>query len=174
MTLVEQTATRMETNMNETETHPRDSGGTLKIYPPVLAGGLLLGALLLHLLGGHHHQIVRLHQLLGLLLVAAGAGLSSYAAALFGGRKTTKDPYGHPDAFVTDAPYTFTRNPMYVGLATILLGFAVFFGSPAMLIAPLLFFLVIDRMLIPQEEETMERIFSEQYLDYKRRVRRWV
>jgi protein-S-isoprenylcysteine O-methyltransferase Ste14 len=43
-----------------------------------------------------------------------------------------------------------------------------------MLIAPLLFFLVIDRMLIPEEEETMERIFGEQYLDYKRRVRRWL
>jgi protein-S-isoprenylcysteine O-methyltransferase Ste14 len=172
MTLLEQTTTRMETNMNETETHPQ-SGGTLRIYPPVLAGALLLGALLLHLLG-HHHRIVHPHELLGLLLVAAGAGLSSYAAALFGGRKTTKNPYGHPDAFVTDVPYTFTRNPMYVGLATILLGFAVFFGSPAMLIAPLLFFLVIDRMLIPEEEETMERIFGEQYLDYKRRVRRWL
>jgi protein-S-isoprenylcysteine O-methyltransferase Ste14 len=172
MTLLEQTTTRMETNMNETETHPQ-SGGTLRIYPPVLAGGLLLGALLLHLLGGHH-RIVHPHQLLGLLLVAAGVGLSSYAAALFGGRKTTKNPYGHPDAFVTDAPYTFTRNPMYVGLAAILFGFAVFFGSPAMLIAPLLFFLVIDRMLIPEEEENMERIFGEQYLDYKRRVRRWL
>jgi protein-S-isoprenylcysteine O-methyltransferase Ste14 len=29
-------------------------------------------------------------------------------------------------------------------------------------------------MLIPEEEETMERIFGEQYLDYKRRVRRWI
>jgi protein-S-isoprenylcysteine O-methyltransferase Ste14 len=173
MTLLEQTGTRMETNMNETETHPQSSGGTFRIYPPVLAGGLLLGAFLLHLLGGHH-RIVHPHQLLGLLLVAAGVGLSSYAAALFGGRKTTKNPYGHPGAFVTDAPYTFTRNPMYVGLAAILFGFAVFFGSPAMLIAPLLFFLVIDRMLIPEEEENMERIFGEQYLDYKRRVRRWL
>jgi protein-S-isoprenylcysteine O-methyltransferase Ste14 len=158
--------------MNETDSHPED-GGTLRIHPPVLAGLLLLGVLLLHLLGGHH-RIVHPHQLLGLLLVAAGVGLSSYAAALFGGRKTTKNPYGHPDAFVTDAPYTFTRNPMYVGLAAILFGFAVFFGSPAMLIAPLLFFLVIDRMLIPEEEENMERIFGEQYLDYKRRVRRWL
>jgi len=173
MTLLEQTGTRMETNMNETETHPQSSGGTFRIYPPVLAGGLLLGALLLHLLGGHH-RIVHPHQLLGLLLVATGAGLSSYAAALFGGRKTTKNPYGHPDAFVTDAPYTFTRNPMYVGLEAIMFGLTVFFGSPAMLIAPLLFFLVIDRMLIPEEEENMERIFGEQYLDYKRRVRRWL
>jgi len=162
----------METNMNETEIHPRE-GGTFRIYPPVLAGLLLLGVLLLHLLGGHHHRFAHPHQLLGLLLVAAGVGLAAYAAALFSGHATTRNPYGQPAALITDAPYTFTRNPMYLGLAVILLGFAIFFGSPAMLIAPILFYLAIDRMLIPEEEATMERIFGEQYLDYKRRVQRW-
>ena len=157
--------------MNETESHPED-GGTLRIHPPVLAGLLLLGVLLLHLLGGHH-RFVHPHQLLGLLLVAGGVGLSSYAAALFSGHATTKNPHGEPTALVTEAPYTFTRNPMYLGLAAILLGFAMFFGSPTMLIAPVLFFLVIDRRLIPEEEATMERLFGEQYLDYKRRVQRW-
>jgi protein-S-isoprenylcysteine O-methyltransferase Ste14 len=43
-----------------------------------------------------------------------------------------------------------------------------------MLIAPLIFYVAIDRMLIPEEEITMERLFGEQYLDYKRRVRRWL
>ena len=82
------------------------------------------------------------------------------------------DPYD--TAFVTDAPYTFTRNPMYLGLMAVTLGFALFFGSLAMLTAPLIFYLAIDRMLIPEEEITMERLFGEQYLDYKRRVRRWL
>lgn len=158
--------------MNETETHSQD--GTLKIHPPALAGVLLFCALLLHLLGGHRHRTVEPHQLLGLLLVAAGVGLAFYAAALFGGRDTTRNPYGQPTAFVSAPPYTFTRNPMYFGLAAILLGCAVFFGSAVMLIAPILFFLVIDRMVIPGEEETMERLFGEQYLVYKRRVRRWL
>ncbi len=120
-----------------------------------------------------HHRFVHPHQLLGLLLVAGGVGLSSYAAALFSGHATTKNPHGEPTTLVTEAPYTYTRNPMYLGLAAILLGFAMFFGSPAMLIAPVLFFLVIDRRLIPEEEATMERLFGEQYLDYKRRVQRW-
>ena len=159
--------------MNQTDVHPHESGA-LGISPPALAGLLLLGGLLLHLLGGHHHRFVHPHQLLGLLLVAAGVGLASYAAALFGGHSTTRNPHGQPTAFVTDAPYTFTRNPMYLGLMAVTLGFAVFFGSLAMLIAPLIFYLAIDRMLIPEEEITMERLFGEQYLDYKRRVRRWL
>jgi protein-S-isoprenylcysteine O-methyltransferase Ste14 len=158
--------------MNETEFDPRH-GGPLRVHPPVLAGLLLLGVLLLHLLGGEHHRFIHPHQLLGLLLVAGGVGLASYAAALFGGRATTRNPYGRPVAFITGPPYTFTRNPMYLGLATVLLGFAIFFGSPTMLIAPILFYLVMDRRLIPQEEATMEELFGEQYLDYKRRVQRW-
>jgi len=160
--------------MNETTDFRSDDDGTLRISPPALAGLLLAGVFLLHLLSGHHHRFVHPHQLLGLLTVAAGVALSSYATALFSARATTKNPHGEPTAFVTDAPYTFTRNPMYLGLAAALLGFALFFGSPAMLIAPLLFYLVIDRMLIPHEEATMERLFGEQYLDYKRRVRRWL
>jgi protein-S-isoprenylcysteine O-methyltransferase Ste14 len=161
--------------MNETrDFHPHEDSSALRISPPALAGLLLAGLLLLHLLGGGHPRFVHPHQLLGLLTVAAGVGLSSYAAALFRAHATTKNPHGEPTAFVTDAPYAFTRNPMYLGLAAALLGFALFFGSPAMLIAPLLFYLVIDRMLIPEEEATMERLFGEQYLDYKRRVRRWL
>ena len=159
--------------MDENDMHPNDDR-SLRISPPALAGLLLLGALLLHLVAGPHHPFIHPHQLLGMLQVASGAGLSSYAAALLSGHATTRNPHGQPTTLVTEAPYTFTRNPMYLGLATVLLGFATFFGSSAMLIAPLLFFFMIDRMLIPSEEATMERLFGEQYLEYKRNVRRWL
>ena len=150
-------------------------GGVLRIPPPVLAGLLLIGTLLLHVAARPHApRLVHPHQLLGLLLVAAGIGLSAYAAALFSAHATTKNPHGRPTAMVSEAPYTFTRNPMYVGLAIDLFGFAIFFGSPVMLIAPLLFLFLIDRMLIPQEEARIEELFGEQYLEYKRRVRRWL
>jgi protein-S-isoprenylcysteine O-methyltransferase Ste14 len=148
--------------------------GTLHIHPPLLAGGLLIIGLLLHLIGASHQPPFPFHQLVGLLLVAAGAGLACYAAALFAARDTTKNPYGEPAAFVEAPPYTFTRNPMYVGLTTILFGFAIFFGSPAMLLGPIAFAFAIDRMVIPQEEGTMARLYGEQYRDYKSRVSRWL
>ena len=97
-----------------------------------------------------------------------------YAAALFAARETTKTPYGNPTSFVVVMPYTFTRNPMYLGLATLLMGFAVFFASFAILLAAVIFFVVIDRAVIPREEQTMEWLFGQQYLDYKTRVRRWL
>jgi protein-S-isoprenylcysteine O-methyltransferase Ste14 len=161
--------------MDETASHIRDGDGGIRIHPPILAGGLLIVGLLLHLLGGyHHHRAVHFHQFAGLLLVAAGAWFSSYAAGVFSGRNTTLNPYGQPAEFVTIPPYTYTRNPMYLGLTAILLGFAIFFWSPVMVLAPIVFFLVIDRVVIPKEEEALERTFGSAYQDYQRRVRRWL
>jgi protein-S-isoprenylcysteine O-methyltransferase Ste14 len=156
----------------EADTSHRNS--TLQIHPPLLAASLLVIGLLLHLIGGHHEHAFPFHQLLGLLLVAAGSGLSCYAAALFAAGDTTKNPSGEPAAFVVAPPYTVTRNPMYLGFTTILFGFATFFGSPAMLLAPIVFVVVIDQMIIPEEEKTMERLYGQQYRDYKNRVARWL
>ena len=146
---------------------------TTKIYPPLLAGALLLGTLVLHFILPEE-RTVGWYQVIGLLVVAAGAGLSCFAAAIFQARGTTRNPYGEPTALVALAPYTWTRNPMYLGLAAALMGLAIFFSSIAMLLAPAVFFAVIDRMVIPREEETLERLFGNDYADYKNRVRRWI
>jgi protein-S-isoprenylcysteine O-methyltransferase Ste14 len=146
---------------------------TMKIHPPLLAGVLVLVTLALHFMLPEE-RTVGWEQVIGLLLVAVGAGLSSFAAAIFQARETTRKPWGEPTKFVVQAPFTWTRNPMYLGLATTLLGLAIFFGSIAMLLAPAVFFAVIDRMVIPREEETMERLFGQDYVAYKDRVRRWI
>ncbi|HEY6419203.1 MAG TPA: isoprenylcysteine carboxylmethyltransferase family protein [Candidatus Binataceae bacterium] len=155
-----------------TSTRPAEASG-LHIHPPLLALLCFAGALALHLMLPTE-RTVYLHHVLGLLLVAGGVGLSFYAAAIFQARDTTKDPYGEPAKFVTASPYTFTRNPMYVGLTAVLLGFAVFFASPVMILAPIIFAVLIDRMVIPREEQTMERTFGAEYTEYQGRVRRWL
>jgi len=157
-------------------TEPKYANSALmntKIHPPLLAVALILITLILHFVLPEE-SLVGWHQVIGLLLVAVGAGLSSFAAAIFQARDTTRNPYGEPATFVVQAPYTWTRNPMYLGITTALFGLAIFFGSIVMLLAPIAFFIVIDRMVIPREEETMERLFSQQYVDYKNQVRRWV
>ena len=146
---------------------------TMKIHPPLLAGVLLLVTLALHFMLPEE-RTVGWEQVIGLLFVAVGAGLSSFAAAIFQARETTRKPWGEPTKFVEQPPFTWTRNPMYLGLVSALLGLAIFFGSIAMLLAPAVFFAVIDRMVIPREEETMERIFGQDYVAYKDRVRRWL
>jgi len=145
----------------------------MKIHPPLLAGALLLVTLVLHFMLPEERS-VGWYQVIGLLVVVAGVGLMFFAAAIFQARETTKNPYGEPTAFVAQPPYTLTRNPMYLGFVILLLGLAIFFESIAMLLAPAVFFAVIDRMVIPREEETLERRFGNDYVAYKSRVRRWI
>jgi len=150
---------------------PEPSG--FPIPPPVLALLCLAGGLILHSFS-HGPRMVFAHHILGLLVVAGGVLISASAAALFQARNTTIIPHGEATAFVAERPYTFTRNPMYLGTTLVLFGFAVFFASIAMLLAPIAYFLVIDRMVIPLEEHNLERLFGPQYTNYKTRVRRWL
>ena len=163
-----------ETTTTETSSSPApETKSAPKIHPPILALALLVGGLLLHLMMPEP-RVVGWHDLFGILLTSGGVGLCFYAAAIFQARGTTKDPYGQPSEFVVQAPWTFTRNPMYLGIVVTLTGFAFFFESIVMLLAPAVFFSVIDRMVIPNEEATMETRFGQAYLDYKQRVRRWI
>lgn len=147
--------------------------GGIRLFPPLVALLCLAGALGLHAIMPEPRTVYA-HHVLGLIIVAGGTGLCFFAAAIFNARDTTKNPYGQPSEFVNIAPYTFTRNPMYLGLTIVLFGLAIFFRAPEMILAPIAFFVAIDRMVIPQEEATMERTFGAPYLEYKTRVRRWL
>jgi protein-S-isoprenylcysteine O-methyltransferase Ste14 len=75
---------------------------------------------------------------------------------------------------VTDGPFRYTRNPGYLGLAMLYAGIAVLRNALwAILFLPLVVY-VIQRQVIGREERYLERTFGEEYLAYKRRVRRWV
>jgi protein-S-isoprenylcysteine O-methyltransferase Ste14 len=74
----------------------------------------------------------------------------------------------------TEGPFRYTRNPGYLCLAMIYAGIAVLRNSLwAILFLPLVL-IVIQREVIGREERYLERTFGEEYLAYKRRVRRWV
>lgn len=162
--------------MNSTEPQTANTNttlSTLKIHPPLLALVLLVVTLLLHFMLPEE-RAVGWTEAIGLIVTVVGAGICSFAAALFQARDTTRKPWDEPTQFVVQPPYTWTRNPMYLGVVTMLLGFAIFFSSIAMLLTPAIFFSVIDRIVIPREEDTMERRFGQEYVAYKDRVRRWI
>ena len=63
---------------------------------------------------------------------------------------------------------------MYLGMLAILLGTAIFLGSITVLIPPVVFIIIIERLFIPVEEKNLEKKFGNKYLEYKKRVRRWI
>ena len=111
---------------------------------------------------------------LGLMFGTDGLFLMIWARTIF---KKQETPVRHsevPTKFVTEGPYRVTRNPMYVGAITLLCGMAVFVGTWPFMLLPLFLFLILDRIYIPWEEETMLRLFGEEYQKYLEETRRWL
>lgn len=108
------------------------------------------------------------------VLIGLGVLLILVAAGLFKWRKTTVNPFGEPAVVVREGVYRFSRNPMYLGMLLILLGFGVWLGNMlALLLAPG-FVWVMTRWYILREEQLLESRFGEEYRIYRRQVRRWI
>jgi protein-S-isoprenylcysteine O-methyltransferase Ste14 len=110
--------------------------------------------------------------------VIAAAGLMILAAALmeFRRAKTTINPI-HPDAasaLVVGGIYRLTRNPMYLGLLTILLAWAIWLANAAAFAVLPLFVAYLNRFQIGPEERALEACFGEAFGTYRRAVRRWL
>lgn len=112
----------------------------------------------------------------GVSLVFGLGGAALIAAALgrFGQAGTPAEPWKPTTALSTEGVYRLTRNPMYLGMAFLLAGLAVGFGSHGVLVAMPLVLLVIDRFVIAREERYLTELFGESYLAYRSRVRRWL
>ncbi|MCK5027157.1 MAG: isoprenylcysteine carboxylmethyltransferase family protein [Candidatus Pacebacteria bacterium] len=113
------------------------------------------------------------YNIFGLVVLLAGVFLNQRSWLLFRKHKTTfkfeKSTY-----FMKEGLYKYSRNPMYLGMVLLLLGIAICLGNLVSLVPPVLFFVVIDQMFIPYEEEKMENTFGDEYLDYKGKVKRWL
>lgn len=94
--------------------------------------------------------------------------------ALFIRRRTTIMPRNPVQALVTDGPYRFSRNPMYVSLALFHLGIALNTGNLWQLPAFLLHLVAVRYWVIKPEEAYMQARFGSRYGNYCRRVRRWL
>ena len=111
-----------------------------------------------------------------LALATIGEGISAAGMIQFRRAKTTINPMKAKNAssLVTGGVYRFTRNPMYLGMVLVLIGWAVFLASPITLIFAPLFVLYIYRFQITPEERVLTSIFGDEYVAYKNKVRRWV
>lgn len=89
---------------------------------------------------------------------------------------TTVDPRRRvtSDALVTDGPNALTRNPMYVGMAGLLLAHAVARRSLPALTPAMAFTAWIDRIQIPMEETHLAETFPEAFDTYRNAVPRWL
>ena len=150
-----------------------DNPGVIAPPPLIYAGALAAGLLAnrLYPIGFLPRGISRA---LGWPSVVAGLAIGLLGFRQMKRAQTNVDPRKPTTAIVSEGPYRYTRNPLYVGMTLIYGGFTARANAlPAALLLPVVF-TVMRRGVIEREERYLERKFGDEYLRYKRRVRRWI
>ena len=115
-------------------------------------------------------------QTLGTAALQLSAVLALAAMATFWRVRTSINPMKPERAstLVTHGIYRFSRNPMYLSLLLLLVGYAIRLWSLPAAAGPALFAAYVTRFQIAPEERALEAKFGAAFTDYKRRVRRWL
>ena len=112
---------------------------------------------------------------LGAPLLAAGVAVLLWCVwdFLFAGRGTLA-PYDPPSRLVSRGLYRWVRNPMYVGVSSILFGEALVFDASVLLVHASVVWLVFHLFVLLYEEPHLRRKFGAAYDDYRSGVPRWI
>lgn len=112
---------------------------------------------------------------IGIFLILSGLGILIASVRVFRKVGTTVNPVDPNQAsmLVVEGPFTFSRNPMYLGMSEMLIGFGFIFGAWLTLPIVALFMIYITIFQILPEELVMKEKF-ENYDEYCSKVRRWI
>ncbi len=157
-------------------TRSETDGARVRVPPPlyplvaVLAGVVLQRAWPVHL----DLPAPARYWVGGTVIVAALLGLGLGSVILFRKSGQSELPWKPTPEILVDGPFRFTRNPMYLQMVLVCLGLAVVLSNAWIVLLTPVAAALIHRFAIVPEEEYLERKFGEEYLRYRRSVRRWI
>ncbi len=88
--------------------------------------------------------------------------------------KGTPAAFDPPVEFVATGPYAFVRNPMYIGGFGLLVGFGLYRNSLSILILSVVLIFIFHLFVVYFEEPILEKQFGKSYVEYKKRINRWI
>ena len=153
--------------------YPKDSLLGLTVYSPVVHLFVFLISFLLNII--FPIQIAKSEMLLpaGLLLLFLSSALIIWAQ-----KSIAKFRINESDPSTTRTfrfgPYRFSRNPTYLGLALLTLGFSLVMNSLLMLLGTIIAFHIVSIFIVRREEVLLHKKYGDEYVSYKSRVRPWV
>lgn len=153
-------------------------GPNIRPPPAIFVGGFLIGILLDGFVAPigfvSDAGVARPLAITGWVLVWLGFAISLTGVFTFRLAGTTMFPFRPASTLVRRGPYRFTRNPMYLGATVTYIGVALVLNTvwPIILMPVVLWAMV--RYVIRAEESYLEQTFGEEYVRYKRDVRRWL
>jgi protein-S-isoprenylcysteine O-methyltransferase Ste14 len=142
--------------------------------PPMLFLGALAVGLLLHLFWPVHPFSAEPARVAGAILVIASCLVGFWAERSMHRAGTNIRPDRPVTALVTDGPYRFTRNPLYLCCTGIYLGLTLLVNALGPLLVLPFLLALLHWGVIRREEVYLEGKFGERYRAYRARVRRWL
>jgi len=140
--------------------------GTVAVFVPYLLVRADMGVFRWSLSAAHF---------VGGLLMLCGASLGLWCAGLFAVvGKGTPAPIDPPKDLVAVGAYRVVRNPMYVGIASVLFGEALFFHSATLAVYALAVTTGFHLFVVLYEEPALRKQFGKSYEDYCLIVSRWL
>ena len=112
--------------------------------------------------------------LIGLSALLMGVIIILFSVLEFKRNKTTISPFKSSSVLITNKLYSYTRNPMYLGMLIILLGNGLILSNLGTIFIAFLFIPIMNMRVIKYEEIMLDIEFTERYKSYKQRVRRWL
>lgn len=109
----------------------------------------------------------------GRVFIVAGLGLILWAGIWFWRKRTPIEPGHVPRALIVEGPYRINRNPIYTGLALILVGWGLSLGALSALLPAIVFPFVITARFIATEEAMLRAAFGAEAERYMAATRRW-
>jgi protein-S-isoprenylcysteine O-methyltransferase Ste14 len=146
--------------------------------PTIFAAAFGVGALLerfverIRLLGGTASP--RVIVVAGLALLVLGAAVAISGVIAFRRADTSIMPFRPANAFVQNGPFRFTRNPMYLGMTLAYAGGALMLNMAWPLVLLPVAMYAMYRFVIRREERYLTERFGDTYVEFTRRVRRWI
>ena len=145
-------------------------------HPPVIFGIVLAVGFLLH----KFHPIAIMADpgtlskvLASILFVVSGVVMVSTTRLMLR-KKTDPRPDRPTSTIITEGLFRFSRNPLYLSLMLIYCGIAIYANSLWLVFLLPVLFIGLERGVVVREEKYLEGKFGEEYLEYKKKVRRWI
>jgi protein-S-isoprenylcysteine O-methyltransferase Ste14 len=140
-------------------------------FPPVITLACIAGQFILYMMLPLE---VNLSLLLGLMLLIGSVALIVISFKELQKNDTTYIPDGEPEQLVTTGPFSYSRNPIYLGMFGILVATAFLMQSMSALLIPVLFISIIQNTWIPHEETKLSEKFSDNWEAYSANTKRWL
>ena len=152
----------------------QDHGPGIHVHPPVIFGISILCGIGLEKLRALPMPFGLNERLYGAIVIALAFALALWALIEFFREGTDVRPDKPDSVLLTGGPYRYSRNPLYIVLTLVQITAAIWLDNLWVLLLTPVSVIVITHYAIRREEQYLERLFGQDYLDYRRRVRRWL